>query len=130
MITAKDRWNGRDIPFQSLGALLRHIAHSCNPGGHHRKVEDWYLPRPHSHGAYWFAQDTGLRLDDDTYARLYQLHQRYRAFCRHMREVDPEWEETKRIPYMDNSVEVIETSRKYGTTRTRQIVAPHGDACF
>lgn len=54
---------------------------------------------------------------------------RYRAILRYLREVEPEWTETGRTHYADNSTEVDETD-KYGRTRRRMITCPYGDACF
>lgn len=136
---------GREAPeveplsFASYGAMLRHIAaHGFHGGGGPRPTpRSWHLGlRDHRTGkpsgfsvheaGRWLRHHAPGEAELDA---LMRLQDRYRAYCHHVTEVAPQWRETDRIPYMDNSVEVVETNR-WGGTRRRQVVAPHGDACY
>ncbi|GAA5046079.1 hypothetical protein HNP84_002490 [Thermocatellispora tengchongensis] len=117
--------------FRSGGEVLRWLAANTQQHGWRRTVDGYWLTAPEDHGDYWLWERTHLRLSPEDYARVYRLHRRYLAYCRHMEEVDPDWQDGKRTYWGDNSVDMVQNSRKYpGLTRTEQLVPPHGDACF
>lgn len=130
MITAQYRVN-QILEFRSAADVLRWLADNTQQHGQKYSVEDYYLGRPERHGAYWLWEGTWVRLSEEDYARVYGVLVRYRAFCRHMREVDPEWVDGDKTYWGDNSVEVTQHSRKYpGMTRRVRLAPPSGDACF
>ncbi|GAA4600221.1 hypothetical protein GCM10023194_81280 [Planotetraspora phitsanulokensis] len=130
MIIAK-YFRDQDMEFRSAADVLRWLAANTQVHGSRRSVKDYWLTSPEDHGDYWLHQRTHLRLSKEDYARVYRLQKRYRQYVRHMEEDDPEWEDGEKTYWMDNSVDVEQHSRKYpGLTRTRQLVGPHGDACF
>lgn len=130
MITAK-RPFGENLEFRSAADVLRWLSENTSQYGQRQPLERTFLTAPERHGAYHLKQDRRLELSEDDYAHVYRVLTRYQAFCKHMAEVDPEWVDKEKIPYMDNSVELIQESRKYpGRTRRVTLVAPHGDACF
>ncbi|MET7334261.1 hypothetical protein [Nonomuraea sp. NPDC005650] len=129
MITAT-YWANQTKEFRSATDVLRWLSENTHQHGWRRSVDGYWLTAPDDHGDYWLWQRTHLRLTKEDFARVYRLHQRYRAYCHHMREIHPEWQDGNKTYWMDNSVDVTQHSRKYpGLTRTVQLVAPHGDAC-
>lgn len=58
-----------------------------------------------------------------------RAHARYLAALHYWREIEPEWREGASIPYMDNSVERVDTD-KYGNKRRVTLTPPSGDICF
>jgi hypothetical protein len=130
MITAT-YLHGQIKEFRSAAYVLRWLTENTQQHGWRRTVEGYHLTAPEGHGDYWLRERTWLRLSKEDYARVYRVHQRYRTYCRHMTEVDPEWEDGQQIHWADNSIETIQESRKYpGLTRRVQLVPPHGDACY
>ena len=65
----------------------------------------------------------------NNWKKFCEFARRYRRFYYYLTEILPEWKETKKINYMDNSVEVEEVD-KNGNKRQRMTVSPHGDLCF
>jgi hypothetical protein len=129
MIIATYRIN-QILEFKGAAHLLHWLAENTQQHGQWHSVETYYLGRPDRYGAYCLKQEAGLELSKEDYAHAYRVLKRYKAFCKHMHEVDPEWVNGEKIPYMDNSVEVVQHSRKYpGKTRRVTLVVPHGDAC-
>lgn len=65
----------------------------------------------------------------ETYWAVARLYQRWKRYCHYVREVKPEWRDTRQIHYMDNSL-VQEQVDKDGNYREVELVGPGGDACF
>lgn len=131
MIVATETTWHKTLEFRSAADVLRWLAENRSQGTYRSKVQHWYLSRPEDHGAYWLERDNRLKLSKEDYARVYRLLKRYQGFCRHMEEIDPDWQDGEKTYWADNSVDVLQHSRTYpGVTRTVQLVGPHGDACF
>ncbi|TMR92810.1 hypothetical protein [Nonomuraea basaltis] len=117
--------------FRSAADMLRWLAEHTYQHSSKRTVREYYLGSPESHGDYWLRERTWLRLSKEDYAHVYRVNRRYGRYYRHMEEKDPEWQDGKRTCWGDNSVDMVQHSRKYpGVTRTVQLVGPHGDACY
>lgn len=134
-VTVTRTFSGEEKTFPTYTALWRWIVANNPQAGHHRTVGHFYLGTLNHRGQvgasdlYWANQRLGgWTVTADQLHALLRLQNRYRTYVHHLTEVLPEWRETGRIPWMDNSVDVIETN-KWGCTRRRQIVAPHGDLC-
>jgi hypothetical protein len=129
MIKAKTAF-GKELEFRSAADVLRWLSENSQQHGSHRSVQDYYLGKPDEHGAYWLRDRSHLEISKEDYAHVYRVQRRYRAYVRHMEEVDPEWVDGNKTHWADNSVDVVQHSRKYpGATRRVQLTAPHGDVC-
>lgn len=128
------------LEFRSYGALLRHIAATGDDGmgrSGPRSPRDFFLGsrdrrtrKPCGYSLHvarrWLRDHQVSEADLDA---LMRLQERYRAYVHHCTEVMPQWRETSRIPYMDNSEEAVQTN-KWGGTRRVMVTAPHGDLCY
>jgi hypothetical protein len=72
---------------------------------------------------------SGVQCTREQVTALITLADRYRRLVHYVREVWPVWRKTGSVEYADNSVEMIETNR-WGGTRRRMALAPHGDLCY
>lgn len=110
----------------------RVFAHHVGGVPYPTRFDDCYLGyRDGDKGHDYHLVDT-FSLHTITSAHLTTMRRaqrRYLEIVHYLREVEPEWQETRRISYMDNSVVAVETN-KYGQTRNRAITPPSGDACF
>lgn len=107
---------------------------------HHRAGEvkyfgDIYLGRTGQRTYGLVAVDSRWEITYDHIEAMRGAQERYAQIVHFLREVDPQWRpdtsvsETGKVYYADNSTELHEVNR-YGGTRRRVLVAPHGDACF
>lgn len=77
------------------------------------------------------------KITSEHMAAMRRARRRYAEIVHHLREVDPDWvpdtsvSASGEVHYADNSVELYEVSRTYpDQRRSRQLLAPSGDACF
>lgn len=128
---------GRTKEFPSGMAALRWVSKNMSFGGQRRPIQMLYMPTekmyPKQQAAGgWHAWNFDYRhaMTFEEYLRLAALQRRYKQLHHYLFEVDAQWRnDGPPIPYMDNSVEQPQINR-HGQTRTVQLVAPHGDACF
>ncbi len=126
-----EEWTAEGRTFASYPDILRYLTTCYQWGGAPapRPVERVYLGTARDQWAH--QRIDGFRHWDvprEVWERLHRLHTRYVAYLHYVREVLPEWRETTRIPWMDNSVESVQTD-KWGNTRRVTLVGSHGDVC-
>ncbi|MFI9202641.1 hypothetical protein [Streptomyces sp. NPDC053048] len=65
----------------------------------------------------------------DHWYAMRAAQQRVRELWHYLSEIEPEWQDGRKIHYMDNSIELIQVN-KYGRERRQRLVWPSGDACY
>jgi hypothetical protein len=109
-----------------LAQYLRQLARN-GQHGHTRTPADYYMTGSYT-SFYW--DNRGVVPDHATWQRVASLSARYHSFRHYCREVLPEWRETSRVFYADNSVEAVEASAITGETRRVMVTPPSGDRCY
>ena len=124
-----------DKVFRSYPELLRWLTATIQQAGWHRTPATFYLGSRNRDGTVsgysLHVINQGVwrwRMTAEQLSTLLTLQDRYRRYCHYLTEVLPDWQDGERIPYMDNSVELIQTNR-WGGTRTVTVIPPHGDLC-
>lgn len=141
MITIAGRYGRDSQEFRNYSDALRWLAANNTQHGQRQSLTSFHIgswrrgrnPGDPAvldpHGAYWFNRDLWTsEVTPEQYERLAVLHRRYSSYRQYLTEVLPEWRDVETIPYMDNSIEVVQQD-KWGNRRTVQTVGPHGDAC-
>lgn len=111
---------------KKLRDLLRAVAER-GQYGHRRTPKDFFMTGTYCE--YYWSACTDL-MDYETWQKLSKFAARYRRFVNYYEEIFPEWEETKKVTYADNSTDSVQVSKKLGKIRRVQVEAPWGDACF
>lgn len=107
------------------GKLLIQLA-KIGQYGHARTPKSFSMGD--SYCEYYWSPGKHL-LTFEQWQKVAKLSYRYKRYCHYVEEILPEWEETGKIYWADNSVEVIQRN-KFGEKRTVPISAPGGDICF
>ncbi len=120
--------------FPNKAAALRQLAaeRRNRTGGHVELLNMGYYDgdRNAAYCNYYWHYQHDMTMDE--YMDLARLQARVRSMFHHLREVAPGWQDmpSTTIYWGDNSVEVTqEATDGSGRTRTRQLVAAHGDLC-
>lgn len=77
----------------------------------------------------WRIVSEPTKFNYDSWKKFCEFARRYRRFYYYLTEILPDWKETRKFYYADNSIEVEEVD-KSGNKRQRMTVAPSGDVCF
>lgn len=122
-----------DKSFRSYGELLRWLADEHGWEFNRRKVNaaEVFLGIRYRDGEFRPAHVPFFKwtISAEQYTALVRLQDRYRSYLHHWAEVEPQWQDEKRVPYMDNSVELVQVN-KWGGRRRVTVKAASGDACY
>ncbi len=121
-----------EFPNKAAALLSLAAARRNRTGGHVEMLNMGYYggDRKAAYCNYYWNYQHDMTMDQ--YMELARLQARARSMFHHLREVAPGWQDIPgtTIHWGDNSVEVTQRATDGSDrTRTRQLVAAHGDLC-